>query len=106
MKTLSITETREQLSTVIQSVKNDDVVIQNRGRSKAVIIPFSDYELLREAREKERVKKAVEELRQLASEVSANFSDMTDEEIDEISKEVVRESIAALEAKGKITFSK
>ncbi len=105
MKTLSVTETREQLSSVIQSVQDDDVVIQNRGRSKAVIIPFSDYELLREAREKERVKTAVEALKQLASQVSANFTDMTDDEVTALSDQVVRESIESLEAQGKITFA-
>lgn len=105
MKTLSITQTREQLSTVIQSVRRDDVIIQNRGRSKAVIIPFTDYELLREAREKKRISEAVAELKQLAQEISARAKHLSEEEAYQIADEVTRESIEALEKKGKIKFA-
>lgn len=50
IKTVSVSETRQQLSAFLNWVKENrqDVVIQNRGQAEAVIIPYDDYALLQE----------------------------------------------------------
>jgi prevent-host-death family protein len=92
---MSISQAREQFSVVIKKAKQNqgDVIIENRGQAEAVIIPYSDYTLLQEAREKQRRQKAIEALKKLAQEVGARNTEMTTEEADQVADEVTREAI-------------
>lgn len=106
MTTVSISETRQQLGTFLNRVTKDkeDVIIQNRGQSEAVIIPFADYALLQEARERKRRQKAVAELKRIAAEVGAKNQEMTTAEADAISDEISREAIGRLVNQSKVAF--
>jgi prevent-host-death family protein len=106
MKSASISETRQQLSALLNRVKKsrEDVVIQNRGQAEAVIIPYADYALLQEAREKRRRQEAVAELRQIARDIEAQNEPLTDEEAAALADEVARETVENLKAQGKVTF--
>jgi prevent-host-death family protein len=106
MKSASISETRQQLSALLNRVKKsrEDVVIQNRGQAEAVIIPYADYALLQEAREKRRRQQAIAELHQIARDIEAQNEPLTDEEAAALADEVVQEAVANLKAQGKVTF--
>ena len=105
-KTVSVSETRQKLSSFLNWVKNsqNDVVIQNRGQAEAVIIPFADYELLQEARERRRRQEAVAELREIAEEVNARNKRMTEDEAQEIAAAITDEAISNLANKGQVKF--
>ena len=106
MKTASVSETRQKLSSFLNWIKNsqNDVVIQNRGQAEAVIIPFADYELLREARERRRRQQAVDELRQIAQKVRAGNNRMTQDEAQEIADAITDEAINNLVDKDQVIF--
>ena len=106
MKTASVSETRQQLSSFLNWVKGNqaDVVIQNRGKAEAVLIPFTDYKLLQEARQKRRRQEALEELRQIASEIRERNKDMSQEEVERIADEIADEVIDNLVKQGKVRF--
>lgn len=106
MKAASISETRQQLSALLNRVKKsrEDIVIQNRGQAEAVIIPYGDYTLLQEAREKRRRQQAIAELQQIARDIEAQNEPLTDEETEALADEVTKEAVENLKAQGKVTF--
>jgi prevent-host-death family protein len=108
MKTLSISEAREQFSAVVKLAKQgkDDVVIENRGRPEAVIISYSDYGVLQQAREDERVKMEIQALQRIADEVGSRNKDMSEEEADKLANEITREAIENMVNKGTVSFQK
>jgi prevent-host-death family protein len=106
MKSASVSQTRQQLSTLLKQMKKsrEDIVIQNRGQSEAVIIPFADYDLLQEAREKRRRQQAIAELHQIAREIEAKNEPLTDKEVKSLADEIAREAVESLKNQGKVVF--
>lgn len=106
MRAVSVSEAREQFSSFINwtAQNQDDVVIQSRGQAKAVLIPYVDYGLLQIAREQQRKKEALEELKQIAQEVRSRNQTITPSEAEQIADEVTREAIAGLMAQGNVVF--
>ena len=106
MKTISVSDGRKQFSSVINWAEQnqDDVIVQSRGQSKVVIIPFVDYALLQEARERTRKREAIEELRAIAQRIRVANPDITANEADRIGKDVTREAIENLVKKGEVIF--
>lgn len=98
IKTVSVSETRQQLSSFLNWIRDNqnDVVIQNRGQAEAVIIPYEDYALLQDAREQRRRQMALAELRQIALAVGANNEQMPADTADAVADEIVREAIKNL----------
>ncbi|MEM7539443.1 MAG: hypothetical protein AAF639_45220 [Chloroflexota bacterium] len=90
----------------------EDVILQNNGKSQVVLIPFTDYELLLEARkiQKERAEKErkalfyLEQLRLAAEENSKVNQDLSDEEVDELVEEITSEAIGSLVERGAVRF--
>lgn len=107
MKTVSVSEAREQLSSVINwaAENQDDVVIQNRGQARAVIIPYTDYRLLQTAREQQRKQAAIAELQQIANEVRQRNQALSSAEADAIADEITREAIDSLIGQDKVAFA-
>ena len=108
MKTVSVSEAREQFSSFINwaAQNQDDIIIQNRGQAKAVLIPYIDYQLLQIAREQQRKKKAIAELKQIAQEVRSRNQMVAPDEAERIADEVTREAIDNLVTQGKVIFEK
>lgn len=106
MKMVSVSEARKQLSAVVNwaAQNNDDVVIQNRGQAQAVIIPYADYQLLKEAREQQRRAAAIAELKRLAQAVRQTTPPLSEQEADALADEVTRDAIDTLIADGKVSF--
>ncbi|GAB4148314.1 MAG: hypothetical protein Fur0021_08010 [Candidatus Promineifilaceae bacterium] len=73
--------------------------------ARTVLIPFADYGLLQEARERQRRQQAIAELKQIAAEVGAKNQDMTTIEAASISDEISREAIDNLVSQGKVVFT-
>ena len=106
-KTISVSEAKNKLSAMLKwAVENqDEVVVESRGRPKAVILPYAEYEMFQLLREKERRQVALQRLQELAAANQALNQDLTPEEAEEIADEVTRETIERMAAKGKVTFT-
>lgn len=105
-RAVSISQAREQLSAVLRWTRenSDDIIIENRGRAEAVIIPVKDYELLQAARERQRRSELMGQLTALAEEVRSQNSEISQAEADAIGDEISRDAVQSLVDKGKIRF--
>lgn len=83
----------------------DEVVVESRGRPKAVILPYAEYVMFQSLREKERRQAALQRLQELATANQALNQDLTPEEAEEIADEVTRETIERMAAGDKVTFT-
>jgi prevent-host-death family protein len=105
-KTISVSEAKNKLSAMLKwAVENqDEVVVESRGRPKAVILPYAEYKMFQSLREKERRQVALQRLQELAKANQALNQDLTPEEAEEIADEVSRETIKRMAAEDKVTF--
>jgi len=106
MKTASVSETRQQLSQFLRTIKagGDEVVIQNRGEAEGVLISYADYALLQAARLRDQRQAALDKLRRLAEENAPYNADLSEEEVDALADEVTRSAIDSLVEKDIIRF--
>lgn len=106
MKLLSVSETRRNLSSLINWIasKKGDLLIQNRGRPAAVMIPFDDYGLLLSAREQRHRQAAIAEMKRIAEEVGQRNENMSRQESETLAVEATRATIESLVASGKVSF--
>ena len=79
-RTISATEAKARLSALIDwAIKNrDEVVVESRGKPKAVILPYESYAQFKELREQARRRQLLAELEQLAAVVQSRNKDLTD----------------------------
>lgn len=107
-KTVSATEAKAKLSDLMKwAVKTgDSVVVQSRGYPQVVIVPFTEYQELRQAKEDIRRTQVIAQLQEIAREMQAAYQDLSAEEADAIAEEISRAAIEQLEAKGKISFER
>ncbi len=106
-KTISVSEAKNKLSAMLEwAVENqDEVVVESRGRPKAVILSYSEYEMFQQLRERERRQTVLQRLQQLAAANQALNQDLTPEEAEELADEATRETITRMEAEGKVSFT-
>ena len=106
-KTISVSEAKNKLSTMLKwAVENqDEVVVESRGRPKAVILPYAEYEIFQSLREKERRQVALQRLQELAAANQALNQDLTPEEAEKLADEVTRETIDRMAAEDKVSFA-
>ena len=80
-KTISVSEAKNKLSAMLKwAVKNqDEVVVESRGRPKAVILPYAEYVMFQSLREKERRQAALQRLQELAAANQVLNQDLTSE---------------------------
>lgn len=107
-KTVSATEAKAKLSDLMKwAVKTgDSVVVQSRGYPQVVIVPFTEYQELRQAKEEIRRTQVIAQLQEIAREMQAANQDLSAEEAEAIAEEISRTAIEQLEAKGKISFER
>ena len=67
-KTISVSEAKNKLSAMLKwAVENqDEVIVESRGRPKAVILPYTEYEMFQQLREREQRQTALQRLQKLA----------------------------------------
>ncbi len=107
-RSVSATEAKAKLSDLMKwAVKTgDDVIIQSRGYPQVVIVPYKEYEELRQLKERARRAAIIAELQQIAREVQAQNEDLSYEQAEALADEITRAAIDQLEAKGKIRFER
>lgn len=103
-RTISATEAKAKLSSWINwAIKNkDEVIVESRGRPKAVIIPYEAYEQFKELRGKARRRQLLAQLEELATQVQARNQDLTAEAAEELADRFSREVIEEMVEEGKI----
>jgi prevent-host-death family protein len=105
-KTVSASEAKTQFGSIMNwSVeRQDDVIVESRGRPKVVIIPFEEYERLRTLREAARRQEALARLERLREEVRARARGLSKEEAESITDRFAREVIAEMAQEGKVDY--
>ena len=106
-KTISVSEAKNKLSAMLQwAVENqDEVIVESRGRPKAVILPYDEYEAMAALRRKARRQAALAQMQALAVRVQARNRDLSAEEAEQIADEITRETIERMTSEGKVSFT-
>ncbi len=106
-RTVSATEAKNRLGAIVEyAVKNPDgVIIESRGKPRAVILSFEEYQKVKKAQEQARRREALEKLRALAEEVRQQNQDLSAEQADELADQIVREAIVNMIRQGKIRYA-
>lgn len=107
-KAVSTREAQNTLSALIGWVNEhrDAVIVENRGAPTAVLISYSEYEALQEAKEQQRRQRLLAQMRDLQARVSARNADLSEAEADALADEVTDEAIASLVERGNIRFER
>ena len=107
-KTVSATEAKNRLGAIIGWVlqNKDEVIVESRGEPKVVVVPFSEYERLKEIREQVRRQEALAKLEKLREKVRARNQDLSGEEADALADRFSREIIEDMAKEDKIKFKK
>ena len=105
-KRVPATEAKVRMGTLIDwAVRNgDEVIIEARGRPKAVLLSFEEYERINGLREKERRRAALERLDALAENIEARNRDLTLEEADALAERFGREVAGEMIREGKVRY--
>lgn len=105
---VSASEAKNRLGSLLLMVsqKNRDVIVENRGEPKAVIISYQEYETLQNVREAKRREDALRRLEELRKRISKRNKDLTEKKAMQIADRVSRSAIHSLVKKGVIKFGK
>ncbi|MDO8671955.1 MAG: type II toxin-antitoxin system Phd/YefM family antitoxin [Dehalococcoidia bacterium] len=107
-KTVSASEAKNRLGAIIGWVlqNQDEVIVESRGEPKVVVMPFSEYEHMKEIREQARRQEAIAKLRKLRDQVRARNQDLSEDAADALAGRFSREIIEDMAREGKIEFEK
>ena len=99
-KTVSVSEAKNKLSAMLKwAVENqEEVIVESRGRPKAVILSYAEYKFFLSLREKEQRQAAIKRLQGLAAANQSLNQDLTPEEAEVLADEVTRETIERMAA--------
>ena len=97
-KTVSATEAKNRLGGLLGDVAegNADVIIENFGRVRAVIVSAESYQELVAARERKRREEAMDALWKLREEVRAQNQDLDNDAAEAIAEEISQEAVARI----------
>lgn len=104
-KAVSASEAKNRLGSVVSWVleNEDEVIVENHGEPKVVIMSFTEYQKVKKLKEQERHRQALERLERVRERVRARNQDITTEDqAIEIADQFSREIINSLSEKGKI----
>jgi prevent-host-death family protein len=104
-RTTTATEAKTQFGAMIDwAVEHgDEIVIESRGQPKAVLISYTEFEVLQRLREAERRRQALAQLEALAERVAARNSDLTQPSAEELAERFTREVIGDIVGAGRAT---
>jgi prevent-host-death family protein len=93
-KVISATEAKNRLGSYLRAATEhgDAVVIESRNEPAAVLISYSEYQLLRRAQEELAENEFLNKFDRLMAEQAERNRDLTPEEADEMAIRAVRES--------------
>jgi len=107
-KTVSSNEAKNRLGSLLGYVSDEggEVVIENRGKPRAVILSFEAYQEMQVLREQKRRSDALEHLRALHTRVANRNQDLTEEESIEIADRISHELIDDMAERGDVIFER
>lgn len=106
VRTVTTTEVRRQLGTVLQAVRDgDSVVIEQRGEPRATVISMDEFAEYQDLRRREQKREALAHLKALQKRVSARNTDLTEEQAMELATRFVREVVEEMYDEGKIRYA-
>lgn len=107
-KTVSTTEAKNSLNALMNwSEENDEeIVIENHGRPRVVILPVSRFEELSKLEDRVRRQEALARLRKFEEAAVMRNADLTEEEVLEMSVRASREMIDDMVERGVISFER
>ncbi len=105
-RTISVSEAKNKLSAMLNwAIKNQDgVIVESRGRPKAVILPYAQYESYLVLRQKEQRRTALLRLEELAAVVQSRNQDLQPGDAEQLADEISRETIERMVEEGKVSF--
>jgi prevent-host-death family protein len=98
-KTVSSTEAKALFGTLLKWIgeHDDEVIVEHYNKPAAVLMPFEEYEKVRELRHRERRREALTTLQALRAEVRSQNEDLDEEDAYQLagfSQEAITELIA------------
>lgn len=105
-RTVSATAAKNGLGALIESIGSGEgeVIVENRGEPVVAIISIAAYEDLKKIRLDERRKNALEKLLAVQARVRAKNPDLTKEDVAQLSKRVVDDTLEAMGEKNLVGF--
>ena len=109
-KTLPASTVQNNFGAIVKQVrqgKYKEIIVENRGEPIVAIVDMEELQAMREFREQEKRKEALQELRALRDKIQTrNKGQLTDEEVDEIADRFGRDIVDDLEKEGKVRFER
>jgi prevent-host-death family protein len=95
MTRVSATDAKIHLGALLEKAADhgEEVVIENRGRARAVLLGYDEYLRLQELKERERSRQALARLEALAGRVSSRNRDLTRVEAEALAGRFVSEVV-------------
>ena len=106
LKTVSVTEAKNQLSAVLDWVveNGNEVVIESRGEPKVAILSYAEYQEFLAFREQARRREALRQLEALAEQIWAKTDDLSVEEVEQLAEEISQDTMQRMVNEGKVRF--
>ena len=106
-KYVSATEAKINLGSMMEwtVAESDEVIIETRGKAKAVLVSYPFYQQMLAIKETLRREKALLDLEALAKSVQKKNKDLSPEEANELSDRFVGEVVREMIAEGKIAYN-
>ncbi len=101
---ISATDAKLRFGYVLKQVEKGDVIVVSRGRPKAVIVSYEEYQKIQELREKYRRQEALVRLEKLAEQVRRRNESLSSEEAESLSDRFTREVAGEMTAEGKVRY--
>ena len=107
-KTVSALEAKNRLGSLLGYVseQGDEVIVENRGKPKAVIMSYAAYEEVQQMRGQKQRTDALERLRRLHARTATRNQDLTEEEAIDIADRFSHELTDDAAARGAMTFER
>lgn len=109
-KTIPASQVKNNFGAIVSQVQRGvypEVIVENRGEPIVAIVPLEDLKAMKEFREQERQKEALEKLRSIRARIQARIKGkLTDKETEKIADRINHELVEDLEKAGKIKFEK
>ncbi len=105
-KHVSATEAKINLGAMMEwaVTEADEVIIESRGRPKAVLVSYSVYQEVQKIQEIIRREQALAQLEALAAVIQPRSQDLSSVEADAIADRFVREVVRDMIADGQISY--
>ncbi len=107
-KTVAANEAKNRLGALLAYVseEGDEVIVENHGKPRAVIMSIAAYHEVEVLREKQRRADILDRLRALEARLSQRNQDLTEEQANALAVRFSREMVDDLATEGKLVFER